>query len=140
MEQVATMNTLKAKRDQPRQKEEERRRSLRNHLMLGVKGGATAEKANGTPLEFHGHTTDVSLRGLCILADRNPGISIGQQFKVVIQLFQNEAPIEALGQVCWFKEADQAGGEQSTQIGFELLGMANSTRDYDRWIERINWN
>ena len=138
MEQVATMYTLKAGQDQERQKGEERRRSLRNHLMLWVKGGSSAEKSNSTPLEFHGHTTDVSLRGLCILADRNPGISIGQQFKVLIQLFRNEEPIEALGQVCWFKEADQAGDEQSAQIGFELLGMANSTRDYDRWIDRIN--
>ncbi len=116
------------------------RRHLRYHLMLGVKGRATMEKVNGTPLEFHGHTTDVSLHGLCISVDRNPGVSIGQQFKVVIQLFQDEPPIEAVGQVCWFKETDQAREEQSTQIGLELLGMANITRDYDRWIERINYN
>lgn len=108
--------------------------------MLWVKGGATSEKSKGAPLDFDGHTTDVSLRGFCILADRNPGISIGQQFKVLIELVRNEAPIEALGQVCWIKEADQAGDEQSAQIGFELLGMANSIRDYDRWIERISWN
>ena len=114
------------------------RRYLRYHLMLGVKGRATAEKANDTPLEFHGHTTDVSLRGLCILADRNPGISIGKRFKVEIQLFQDEPPIEVVGQVCWLKEADQTREEQSTQIGLELLGMASSTRDYDRWIDRIN--
>lgn len=106
--------------------------------MLGVKGRAIVEKANGTPLEFHGHTTDVSLHGLCISADRNPGISIGQQFKVEIQLFQDEPPIKAVGKVCWFKETDQATEEQPTKIGLEMLGMDNITRDYDRWIERVN--
>lgn len=134
------MNTMKDGPDHTRQEGEERRRSLRNHLMLWVRGGATTEKVNTTPFEFHGHTTDVSLRGLSILTDRDLWISIGQQFKLVIQLFQNETPIEALGKVCWFMKEDLVGDVQSTQIGFELLGMVNSTRDYDRWIERVNLN
>lgn len=139
MVQVTTMTTLKTKRDETWQKGDERRQYPRNHLMLGVKCMTTVEEANDTPLEFHGHTTDVSLHGLCISADRNPGVRIGQQLKVAIQLFQGEAPIEAIGNVCWFKKADQAG-EHSTQIGLELFGMANSIREFDRWIERITWD
>ena len=115
----------------------ERRRYPRNHLMLEVEARVTVEEANDTPVGFHGHTTDVSLRGLCISADRNPGINIGQHLKVMIQLFQDEPPIEAVGQLSWFREVDQT---KSTQIGLELVGIANGTRGYDRWIERINWN
>ena len=119
-------------------KGEERRRYPRNHLMLEVEGRATAEEANATTVKFHGHTTDVSLRGLCISTDRNPEINIGQQLKVMILLFQGEPPIEAVGQLCWLKGANQT---KSTQIGLNLLGISNSPRrGYDRWIERLFWD
>ncbi len=120
-----------------RQKDEERRRCPRNNLALGVQCIAITEESNNTPLEFHGDTTDVSLRGFSLSAKLNPAISIGQRFQVMIQLFQNESPVEAMGQMCWLKESDQARNEKLTQIGFELLGM--HPRGYDHWIERIHW-
>lgn len=131
------MSTLKFKEGEARQKGEEQRRHPRNNLMLEVEGRTTAQEANETPMGFCGHTTDVSLRGLCISAVRNPGINIGQQLKVMIQLSQDEPPIEAVGQLCWLKEADET---KSTQIGLELLWIVNITRGCNRWIERINWN
>ena len=133
------MNTFDTRRDEAKQNEE-RRRYPRNHLRLKVEGRITAEEAGNTPLTFHGHTTDVSLRGLCISTDQTLATSIGQQFKVMVHLFQDEPPIEMIGQLSWLKEGKQTREEQSTQIGLELLGVANSTRGYDRWIERINWN
>lgn len=131
---------MKAKQGKAGQEEKERRRYPRNHINLGVQGSATVKETCDPPLEFHGHTTDVSLRGLSITADRNLAFCIGQQFNVMIQLFQNEPPIEMVGQLCWIKEGNQAREQQSTRIGLELLGVANSSREYDRWIERIHWN
>ncbi len=140
MEQVMTMNSVKAKQGKAGQEEKERRRYPRNNLKLGVQGNTTLEESSAPPLEFHGYTTDVSLRGLCITTDRNLAICMGQHFNVMIQLFQNEPPIEMVGQLCWLKETNLVREEQSTQFGLELLGVVNHSRGYDRWIERINWN
>ncbi|MCF8057187.1 MAG: PilZ domain-containing protein [Desulfocapsa sp.] len=128
------MNTLESR------KSDERRRYTRNHLTLRVEGRTTTGNINNIPSEFHGHTTDVSPRGLCISADHIPKFQIGQQCKLMLQLFDGEPPVEAIGRLCWLKEGDQVREEQPIQIGFELLGMAKSIRGYDRWIERINWN
>lgn len=121
------------------QKGEERRQYPRNQLKLEVKGGAAVEEPSDSPLEFQGYTKDVSIRGLRIEADRNPGISIGQQLKMMVQLFQDEPSVVMLGQLCWVREDDQGRPEQSTEIGFELLGVLDGPRAYERWIERISW-
>ncbi len=128
------MNTLKA------QASDERRRYPRNHLKLRVKGRPTQENGSDIPYEFQGHTMDVSPRGLCISTGHIPKAQIGQQFKLMLQLFEGESPIEAVGRVCWLKKNDPVSDDQSVQIGIELLGMAKSIRGYDRWIERISWN
>ena len=125
---MTTINTFASK------KGVERRRYRRINLILKVEGRAITEEGNDTPVGFHGHTTDVSLRGFCISADRNPGINFGQQLKVILQLFPDEPPIETVGQLCWLKEAGQT---KSTQIGLKLVRIASSTRGYDRWIEGI---
>lgn len=124
-----------------KQKGEERRLHYRNQLMLEVEGRATVEEGSDRDVQFgfQGHTRDVSLRGLCLLLDQDPGIAVGQQFNVMIELFKGDPPIEAVGQLCWLKEQDLRREEQSTRMGLELLGIVDGPRAYERWIERITW-
>ena len=128
------MNSLESR------KGKERRRYPRNYLKLKVQGEATPGNGSTTPSGFFGHTTDVSPRGISIFSAHLPEYKVGQQFKLMLQLFDGEKPIEALGRLCWLKEADRVGEEHSIHFGVELLGMAKSIRGYERWIERISWH
>lgn len=118
----------------------ERRQYPRNHLVLKVEGWAAMEESDDDPFEFLGYSSDVSLRGLCVAADQNPELCIGQQFKLMIRLFQGESPLEAIGKLCWCDEAEQGGQENSILLGLELLGVLEGPRGYKRWIERIAWH
>ena len=130
-------NEKQIQRSDLKQKESEHRRYPRHNIVLGIQGTCIDEASNNH-VEFYGYTSDISIRGLSLLVKTGIAIRVGQQFQMLIQLFQGEDPVEAIGQVRWLEEVDEEQNKEFAIAGFGLLGM--NTRKYDHWIDRIQWN
>ena len=108
------------------------RTSSRQQLNIKMNVEIYPETLGRSPLIYHGHSSDISLGGVCIILDENyretPSSNmIGRIARVLINLPDETVSLNILGKLAWCKEVD-LDGEFSGAIGIQFNEMPPSLR------------